>query len=127
MTATAAPHRGAGPPSPGGLEVSRIGLGAVGMAAFYTGAGRDDAQSIRTIQRAVDLGVTHLDTAEVYGPYVNEELVGRAVRNRRDEVVLATTPVWGPLTIPDLYGRCRYVLRGGDPCSEGSTGPGSCR
>ncbi|MFI7455375.1 aldo/keto reductase [Nonomuraea sp. NPDC049714] len=74
----------------GGLEVSRLGLGAMGMSAFYTGAGRDDAQSIRTIQRAVDLGVTHLDTAEVYGPYVNEELVGRAVRNRRDEVVLAT-------------------------------------
>ncbi|WBB58747.1 aldo/keto reductase [Streptomyces sp. WMMC500] len=74
----------------GELEVSRIGLGAMGMSAFYTGAGRDDARSIRTLQRAVDLGVTHLDTAEVYGPYVNEELVGRAVRKRRDEVVLAT-------------------------------------
>ncbi|MFE9295944.1 aldo/keto reductase, partial [Streptomyces niveus] len=74
----------------GGLDVSRIGLGAMGMSAFYTGAGRDDAESIRTIQRAVDLGVTHLDTAEVYGPYVNEELVGRAIRGRRDEVVLAT-------------------------------------
>ncbi|MFC4005983.1 aldo/keto reductase [Nonomuraea purpurea] len=74
----------------GGLKVSRIGLGTMGMSAFYTGAGRDDAESIRTIQRAVDLGVTHLDTAEVYGPYVNEELVGRAVKGRRDEVVLAT-------------------------------------
>lgn len=74
----------------GGLKVSRIGLGAMGMSAFYTGAGRDDAQSIRTIQHAVDLGVTHLDTAEVYGPYVNEELVGRAIRGRRDKVVLAT-------------------------------------
>ncbi|TFI22906.1 aldo/keto reductase [Streptomyces sp. 4R-3d] len=74
----------------GGLDVSRIGLGAMGMSAFYTGAGRDDAESIRTIQRAVDLGVTHLDTAEVYGPYINEELVGRAIRGRRDEVVLAT-------------------------------------
>ncbi|MGV9854759.1 aldo/keto reductase [Streptomyces sp. NPDC003442] len=74
----------------GGLDVSRIGLGAMGMSAFYTGAGRDDAESIRTIQRAVDLGVTHLDTAEVYGPYVNEELVGRAIKGRRDEVVLAT-------------------------------------
>lgn len=74
----------------GGLEVSRIGLGAMGMSAFYTGAGRDDAQSIRTIQHAVDLGVTHLDTAEVYGRYANEELVGRAIRDRRDEVVLAT-------------------------------------
>lgn len=74
----------------GGLEVSRIGLGAMGMSAFYTGAGRDDAQSIRTIQHALDLGVTHLDTAEVYGRYANEELVGRAIRGRRDEVVLAT-------------------------------------
>ncbi|MBE1575321.1 aldo/keto reductase [Amycolatopsis roodepoortensis] len=74
----------------GGLQVSRIGLGAMGMSAFYTGAGRDDAESIRTIRRALDLGVTHLDTAEVYGPYVNEELVGRAVRGRRDEVVVAT-------------------------------------
>ncbi|MEV1155903.1 aldo/keto reductase [Micromonospora chokoriensis] len=74
----------------GGLEVSRIGLGAMGMSAFYTGAGRDEAGSIRTIQRALDLGVTHLDTAEAYGPYVNEELVGRAIRGRRDEVVLAT-------------------------------------
>ncbi|MET9553024.1 aldo/keto reductase [Streptomyces sp. NPDC006645] len=74
----------------GGLEVSRIGLGAMGMSAFYTGAGREEAQSIRTIHRALDLGVTHLDTAEVYGPYVNEELVGRAIRGRRDQVVLAT-------------------------------------
>ncbi|MEU6787439.1 aldo/keto reductase [Nonomuraea angiospora] len=74
----------------GGLEVSRIGLGAMGMSAFYTGAGRDDAESIRTIHRAVDRGVTHLDTAEVYGPYINEELVGRAVKGRRDKVVLAT-------------------------------------
>jgi aryl-alcohol dehydrogenase-like predicted oxidoreductase len=74
----------------GALEVSRIGFGAMGMSAFYTGAGRGDAESIRTIRRAVDLGVTHLDTAEVYGPYVNEELVGRALSGRRDEVVLAT-------------------------------------
>lgn len=74
----------------GGLRVSRIGLGAMGMSAYYTGAGSDDAESIRTVQRALDLGVTHLDTAEAYGPYVNEELVGRAIRGRRDEVVLAT-------------------------------------
>nr|WTA65445.1 aldo/keto reductase [Micromonospora sp. NBC_00855] len=76
--------------SVGGLEVSRIGLGAMGMSAFYTGAGRDEAESIRTIRRALDLGVTHLDTAEVYGPYVNEELVGRAINGRRDEVILAS-------------------------------------
>ncbi|MFJ9778748.1 aldo/keto reductase [Amycolatopsis sp. NPDC101161] len=74
----------------GGLEISRIGLGAMGMSDFYTGAGRRDDQSIRTIRHALDLGVTHLDTAEVYGPFVNEELVGRAIKGRRDEVVLAT-------------------------------------
>ncbi|MEW2143301.1 aldo/keto reductase [Micromonospora vinacea] len=74
----------------GGLKVSRIGLGAMGMSAYYTGAGRDEAESVRTIRRALDLGVTHLDTAEVYGPYVNEDLVGRAISGRRDEVVLAS-------------------------------------
>src|SRR5689334_6565574 len=74
----------------GDLEVARIGLGAMGMSHGYTGAGRDDAESIRTIHRALDLGVTLIDTAEVYGPYVNEELVGQALRGRRDEVVLAT-------------------------------------
>ncbi|MGA5347495.1 aldo/keto reductase [Streptomyces griseoincarnatus] len=74
----------------GGLDVPRIGLGVMGMSAYYTGAGRDGAESIRTIRRAVDLGVTHLDTAEVYGPYINEELLGRAIKGRRDEVVLAT-------------------------------------
>lgn len=74
----------------GRLDVPRIGLGVMGMSAYYTGAGRDEAESIRTIRHAVDLGVTHLDTAEVYGPYVNEELLGRAIKDRRDEVVLAT-------------------------------------
>jgi aryl-alcohol dehydrogenase-like predicted oxidoreductase len=72
------------------LEVSRIGLGAMGMSFGYTGAGRDDAESIRTIHRALDLGVTFIDTAEVYGPYTNEELVGRALKGRRDQVVVAT-------------------------------------
>ncbi len=74
----------------GTLDVGRIGLGAMGMSAAYTGAGRDDAESIRTIHRALDLGVTLIDTAEVYGPYTNEELVGRAIKARRDEIVLAT-------------------------------------
>jgi aryl-alcohol dehydrogenase-like predicted oxidoreductase len=74
----------------GRLDVSRIGLGAMGMSATYTGAGVDDAESIRTIHRALDLGVTLLDTAESYGPFTNEELVGRAIKDRRDEVVLAT-------------------------------------
>jgi aryl-alcohol dehydrogenase-like predicted oxidoreductase len=72
------------------LDVARIGLGAMGMSHGYTGAGTDDAESIRTVHRAIDLGVTLIDTAEVYGPYVNEELIGRALRGRRDQVVLAT-------------------------------------
>src|SRR3954452_20742347 len=74
----------------GGLDVGRIGLGTMGMSFAYTGHSSDDAESIRTIHRALDLGVTLLDTAEVYGPYTNEELVGRAVKGRRDQVVLAT-------------------------------------
>jgi aryl-alcohol dehydrogenase-like predicted oxidoreductase len=74
----------------GKLEVSRIGLGTMGMSAYYTGAGSDDAESIRTIRRALDLGINFIDTAEVYGPYANEELVGRALAGRRDEVILAT-------------------------------------
>lgn len=74
----------------GTLDVSRIGLGAMGMSSAYSGAGSDDAESIRTIHRALDLGVTLIDTAEIYGPFTNEELVGRAIKDRRDEVVLAT-------------------------------------
>jgi len=72
------------------LEVGRLGLGAMGMSVAYAGAGSDDAESIRTVHRAIDLGVTLIDTAEVYGPYVNEELLARALRGRRDQVVLAT-------------------------------------
>ena len=74
----------------GDLSVSRIGLGAMGMSHGYTGAGSDDDESIRTIHRALELGVTFIDTAEIYGPFINEELVGRALQGRRDEVVLAT-------------------------------------
>jgi aryl-alcohol dehydrogenase-like predicted oxidoreductase len=70
--------------------VSRIGLGAMGMSAAYTGAGTDDAQSIRTVHRALELGVTLIDTAETYGPFTNEELLGRALKGHRDRVVLAT-------------------------------------
>ena len=75
----------------GGLDVSRIGLGAMTMAGTYTsGGGLDDAESIRAIHRALDLGVTHIDTAEIYGPFHSEELVGQALRDRRDQAVIAT-------------------------------------
>ncbi|OBH13055.1 aldo/keto reductase [Mycobacterium sp. E1747] len=72
------------------LDVGRLGLGAMGMSAAYAGAGSHDAESIRTVQRAIDLGVTLIDTAEVYGPYTNEELLARALQGRRDQVVVAT-------------------------------------
>ena len=75
----------------GGLDVSRIGLGAMTMAGTYTsGGGLDDAESVRAIRRALDLGVTHIDTAEIYGPFHSEELVGEAIKDRRDQVVVAT-------------------------------------
>jgi aryl-alcohol dehydrogenase-like predicted oxidoreductase len=72
------------------LQVGRLGLGAMGMSAAYAGAGTDDAESIRAVHRAIDLGVTLIDTAEVYGPYRNEELLARALHGRREQVVLAT-------------------------------------
>jgi len=71
-----------------GLEVSQQGLGCMGMSEFYGAC--DDAESIRTIQRALELGVTLLDTADMYGPFTNERLVGRAIAGRREQVVLAT-------------------------------------
>jgi aryl-alcohol dehydrogenase-like predicted oxidoreductase len=92
------------------LTVSAQGLGCMGMSEFY-GAG-DEAESIATIHRALDLGVTLLDTADMYGPFTNEELVGRAVASRRDEFVLATK--FGNERAPDgtrigVNGRPEYV------------------
>jgi len=99
----------------GNLETSAIGLGCMGMSEFYGAATEPDA--IRTIHRALELGVNVFDTADIYGPFANEQLVGRAIRGHRDEVVLATK--FGNVRDPDgtrlgIRGDRSYVLEACD-------------
>jgi aryl-alcohol dehydrogenase-like predicted oxidoreductase len=117
MTDTTIERRTLGTTAP--LEVSALGLGCMGMSEFY--GAPDEADGIATIQRALDLGVTFLDTADMYGPFTNEQLVGKAISGRRDEVQLATK--FGNERLPDgtrvgINGRPEYVRAACDASLE---------
>ncbi|MSV90064.1 MAG: aldo/keto reductase, partial [Actinobacteria bacterium] len=91
-----------------GLEVGTIGLGCMGFSIAYDPGTKDDADSIRVIRRALDLGVTLFDTSDAYGPWINEQLVGRALAGRRGEAVVATKAGCAPNTesyVPIFDGR----------------------
>jgi aryl-alcohol dehydrogenase-like predicted oxidoreductase len=99
------------------LKVSRIGLGCMGMSHIYTGRDQSEAESIRTIHRALELGLTHIDTAEMYGPFLNEELVGKALKGRRDSVVIASkfglmSHVGSPSSVDSSAANIRIAIEG---------------
>jgi aryl-alcohol dehydrogenase-like predicted oxidoreductase len=99
------------------LKVSRIGLGCMGMSHIYTGRDQSEAESIRTIHRALELGLTHIDTAEMYGPFLNEALVGKALKGRRDSVVIASkfglmSHVGSPSSVDSSAANIRIAIEG---------------